>query len=209
MGLLNESKGLTEAFDKFARLYDFEKYFFFPLRKKAAKFLGLPANSKILDVATGTGAQAYELAKLGYDVTGIDLSSGMLAQAKKKLSSKLKLKFLPADATQIPFNDNSFDASTVSLALHDMTGEVGAAVLIEMQRVTKEGGIILIVEYMEPRRRLAAKFSHFIASLYETSHYQKFITKGLDGFLTELGFKVAGRTDFLGMAQIVRIVNAK
>lgn len=50
-------------------------------------------------MATGTGAQAYELAKLGHEVVGIDLSPEMLAQAKKKLSPNLKLKFQEADGT--------------------------------------------------------------------------------------------------------------
>ncbi len=74
----------NQFFGKWARFYDYEKYFMFPIRQKAAKFFPLKAPAKIIDVATGTGAQAYELAKLGLDVTGVDLSPEMLEQAKKK-----------------------------------------------------------------------------------------------------------------------------
>src|SRR3989344_9089758 len=100
-------------FAKWARLYNYEKYFLFPIRKKAALFFPLKPPAKIIDVATGTGAQAYELAKLGLDVTGVDLSPEMLQQAKKKCKNSLSLKFQHADATEIPFKDNYFDYSSV------------------------------------------------------------------------------------------------
>ena len=94
-------------FAKWARLYDFEKYITFPLRQKAAKFLNINPPKKILDVATGTGAQAFELAKFGHDVIGIDLSPEMLEQAKKKITPDLQLRFQQADGARLPFKDNS------------------------------------------------------------------------------------------------------
>ncbi|MBI3385065.1 hypothetical protein HY030_02635 [Candidatus Gottesmanbacteria bacterium] len=76
--LIKKHKYYNNAFfGKWAKLYDFEKYLLFPLRKKTAKVLNSPGPLKILDVATGTGAQAYELSKLGHDVIGIDLSGEM------------------------------------------------------------------------------------------------------------------------------------
>src|SRR3989344_2530532 len=110
-------------FARWARLYDYEKYITFLLRQKAAKFLDLNSPQKILDMATGTGAQAYELAKLGNDVTGVDLSPEMLEQAKKKISPGLKLRFQQADGTKLPFKNSVFDASTISLGLHNMPYE--------------------------------------------------------------------------------------
>jgi ubiquinone/menaquinone biosynthesis C-methylase UbiE len=47
-------------------------------RKEAADYLKIQPPQKILDVATGTGALAYELAKLGHSVIGIDISMEML-----------------------------------------------------------------------------------------------------------------------------------
>ncbi|MBI4225901.1 methyltransferase domain-containing protein [Candidatus Roizmanbacteria bacterium] len=139
-------------FAKWARLYDYEKYITFPLKQKAARFLDLKSPKKILDVATGTGAQAYEIAKLGHNVVGIDLSPEMLEQTKKKISSNLKLRFQQADGTNLPFKDNSFDASTISLGLHDTPYEIELLVLKEMKRATKKGGSILIVDYNEPKK---------------------------------------------------------
>lgn len=194
-------------FGKWARLYDCEKYFAFPLRVKAAKFLNAKPQSKIIDVATGTGAQAFELAKLNLDVVGIDLSPEMLVQAKKKCNTTLKLKFQHADATEIPFENNYFDHSSVSLGLHDMSYEIGISVLKEMKRVTKKGGQILIVDYMEPKKHLVAKISHLLVSLYETKNYELFINRGLDAILSEVGLEIYKDTNFLGLFQIVLVLN--
>ncbi len=188
-------------FAKWAKLYDYEKYLLFPLRRKAAKFLNLTPQ-KILDVATGTGAQAYELAKLGHEVVGIDLSKEMLEQAKKKCWSGLKLSFQQADATDLPFENNFFDASSVSLGLHDMPYEIDVLVLKEMKRVTKKGGRMLIVDYMEPRKHMVARFFYPLICLYETRNYKPFIERGLDSILSEVGLSIDRSTNFLGLAQI-------
>jgi ubiquinone/menaquinone biosynthesis C-methylase UbiE len=68
-------------------------------RKQAAEFLGLPHNQKIVDIATGTGTLAYEFAKLGHSVIGIDSSTEMLNRAKKKYSKNLNIRFEQAEAT--------------------------------------------------------------------------------------------------------------
>ena len=86
-------------------------------RKQAAECLALPPNQKIVDVATGTGTLAYELAKLGHTVVGIDVSTEMLNPAIKKYSKNLDLSFEQADATHLLFKNNKFDAASVSFAL--------------------------------------------------------------------------------------------
>ena len=73
--------------------------------------------SRILDVGTGTGKQAFAFAKKGYDVTGIDLSEAMLKVANKKNNYE-DVKFTVADASNLPFKDSSFDVSGVSFALY-------------------------------------------------------------------------------------------
>lgn len=194
-------------FGRWAWLYDLEKYFAFPLRVKAARFLGAEPRSRIIDVATGTGAQAYELAKLNLEVIGIELSPEMLEQAKKKCRNSLTLKFQHEDATEIPYKDNYFDYSSISLGLHDMPHDIGILVLKEMKRITKKGGQILIVDYMEPKKHSIAKISHLLVSLYETKNYKPFIKHGLDELLSEVGLKMYKETNFLGLFQIVLAKN--
>lgn len=201
----------NQWFAKWAWLYDYEKYLTFPLRKKAAKFLNsyLTPHQKILDVATGTGLLAYECAELGHQVIGIDLSQEMLEQAKKKYSPFLKLSFQIADATDLPFADDSFDAGTISFGLHDMPYEIDLLVLEEMKRVIKKGGKILIVDYMEPKKHFVAKFFHPIVSLCETVNYKPFIERGLDAILEETDLKINQSANFLGMFQVVIAQNNK
>lgn len=199
----------NQFFARWAKMYDFEKYFMFPLRRKTARFLNLTPHKKILDVATGTGSQAYELAKLGHEVIGIDLSREMLEQAKEKLDSSLKLSFIHANATNLPFKDNAFAASSISLGLHDMPYDVDLLTLKEMKRVTRKNGEILIVDYMEPKKHWMAKLTYPLIRLYETHNYVPFIERGLDAILKEVDLKIARYTDFLGLFQIAVVRNKK
>lgn len=196
-------------FAKWAWVYDYEKYLTFPLKQKAAKFPGFKPSQKIIDVATGTGALAYELAILGMDVTGVDLSPEMLEQARKKQDKSLKLRFLHADATELPFKDNEFDGASISLGLHDMPLEIGLAVLSEIKRVVKKNGQILVVDYMEPKKHVVARLLHPFIKLYETPNYGHFVNRGLERYLRQADLKINRFTHFLGIFQIVLVTNLK
>ncbi len=75
------------------------------------KELGNNKSLKILDVGCGTGRHSVELAKRGYDITGIDLSESQLGLAKEKAAAdNLKIRFLQHDARKLPF-DHEFDAA--------------------------------------------------------------------------------------------------
>lgn len=71
------------------------------LRDKVVDSTDAKNGSRILDVATGTGRQAFAFAKRGYDVVGIDLSEDMLKVANKKNKYE-NVKFEIADATNLP-----------------------------------------------------------------------------------------------------------
>lgn len=199
----------NEFFARWAKLYDNEKYLLSSLRKRAAKFLELKPPRKILDVATGTGSQAHALAMDGHSVIGIDLSPEMLAQAVKKLSDDIMLSFQRADATELPFRDSEFDASSISLGLHDMPYRVNLKVLQEMIRVTKRKGKILIVDYNEPRKHWAAKLAFPIINSYETKNWKPFIERGLNELLKKVNLKIHKETHFFGLVQIVIVDNKK
>jgi len=73
--------------------------------------LNLPPGCSILDMGCGTGRHAVEFAKRGYRVTGVDISSGMLAEAKAAArEAKIKVKWIHSDATQF-ISDKLFDAA--------------------------------------------------------------------------------------------------
>jgi len=64
--------------------------------------LGLPPGAKLLDIGCGTGRHSIELARRGYQITGIDLSSGMLAEAQRAAEgSGVEVTWIQRDATDL------------------------------------------------------------------------------------------------------------
>lgn len=103
----------------------------------------LPAGKlKILDVGTGTGFFAAILSKLGHEVTGIDMSSKMLAEAEKNLCElNLSADFQKMNAQALDFADETFDA-VVTRNLTWTLPDVKAAYR-EWRRVLKAGGVLM------------------------------------------------------------------
>jgi len=102
-------------------------------------------DAHVLDVATGTGDLALALAAAGArEVSAIDLSQPMLDAAAIKLAARsadgtdLTIDFQQGDAMHLPFDDDTFDACTVSFGLRNMPDYAGA--ITEMVRVLRPGG---------------------------------------------------------------------
>lgn len=100
---------------------------------------------RILDIAAGTGTSSVPFADAGVDVVPADFSLGMLAQGRRR---RPDLAFTAADATRLPFADESFDAVTMSFGLRNVD-DVGAA-LREFARVTRRGGRLVVCEFSRP-----------------------------------------------------------
>src|SRR5688572_5350151 len=113
------------------------------LRREVVRISGATAESKILDIATGTGEQACAFATDCREVVGVDISEAMLRRARGKNRFD-NLSFLHADATNLPFGDGEFDVSCICFALHEMPPSIREATLREMARVTKSNGRIVI-----------------------------------------------------------------
>lgn len=103
---------------------------------------------RILDLAAGTGTSSVALAKSGAHVVAADFSPGMIEVGKAKHGSNPLIEFVQADATKLPFADNSFDAVTMSFGLRNVVQPEKA--LSELFRVTKQGGRIVICEFSTP-----------------------------------------------------------
>ncbi len=101
---------VKNVFKILAPFYDTVTMPFSRIRDKVVDFTNARNGSRILDVGTGTGKQAFAFAKKGYEVTGIDLSEAMLKVANKKNNYE-NVKFAVADASNLPFKDSSFDVS--------------------------------------------------------------------------------------------------
>ena len=103
---------------------------------------------RILDLAAGTGTSSAALAKHGAHATAADFSDGMLAEGRKRHAGNDLIEFVWADATNLPFADDSFDAATISYGLRNVQEPKRA--LAEMLRVVKPGGRVVIAEFSTP-----------------------------------------------------------
>ncbi len=157
---LTKKQQVASMFDKIAFRYDFLNRFLsagidVSWRKKALKELKELKPQYMLDVATGTG----DVAILGNEIlnpkkiTGIDISTGMLELGRKKIEKlhlSHKIELLKGDSEKINFDDESFDAVTVAFGVRNYENlEQG---LMEMLRVLKPGGKLVVLEFSKPKQ---------------------------------------------------------
>ena len=122
-------------------------------RERAAQMADLAAGDRALDCCTGTGDLAFALARrvtASGEVVGIDFSEQMLERAQEKTPAGLNVEFLQGDATNLPFEADSFAAATVAFGIRNIPDR--AAALSEMARVVTPGGRIVILEITTPTR---------------------------------------------------------
>jgi demethylmenaquinone methyltransferase/2-methoxy-6-polyprenyl-1,4-benzoquinol methylase len=106
------------------------------------------AGERILDLAAGTGTSSAALAASGAHVVAADFSEGMLEVGRRRQAGNDRIEFVHADATDLPFEDDSFDAVTISFGLRNVVEPKKG--LDEMLRVLKPGGRIVICEFSTP-----------------------------------------------------------
>lgn len=107
--------------------------------------VGTTPGMRVLDVAAGTGTSSRAWADVGVDVVPLDFSAGMVEEGKRRNPD---LPFVVGDATALPFEDETFDAVTISYGLRNV-GNTEAA-LREFLRVTRPGGHVVICEFSRP-----------------------------------------------------------
>jgi len=117
-------------------------------RIATTRAVGPAAGERILDLAAGTGTSSAALARNGAQVVAADFSPGMIAVGRDKYADRSDIQFVEADATDLPFADEEFDATTISFGLRNVVRPKDA--LAEMLRVTKPGGRIVICEFSTP-----------------------------------------------------------
>ncbi len=186
----------------FAPFYDLVTFPIGKLRRELAVVAGVDARSRVLDVATGTGAQARAFAEKAGEVIGVDLSEAMLrvARWKKRLPN---LSFRQADATELPFGDASFDVSASRSPSTRCRGASANRTIKEMAKVTKPGGTVLAVDYGPPRDAFENVIAR-VVKLYERDHYEDFIRSDLCALLERTGIEVREeRRSLLGAVRIV------
>jgi len=145
---------VSKMFDDVAHRYDFLNDLLSLGRTKAWRrvvtaIISPKSGMKILDIAAGTGSSSKPLVDKGADVIALDFSEGMLAAGRKRHKN---IKFQQGDALKLPFDENTFDVTTISFGLRN-TSDTTAA-LKEALRVTKKSGRIVVCEFSHPSNKI-------------------------------------------------------
>lgn len=139
---------VASMFDAVARRYDLtntvlsggqDRYW----RRATRSALRLGPDDVVLDLAAGTAVSTAELARSGAWCVAADFSVGMLHAGKRRPVPKVA-----ADATRLPFADESFDAVNISFGLRNVVDPVAG--LREMARVVRPGGRLVVCEFSTP-----------------------------------------------------------
>ena len=147
-------------FDRIAGLYDrmnsvMTAGLHHEWRRRAADLAELSPGESALDVATGTGDLAFELAARvgpGGEVVGIDFAEKMLELARAKTAQHpgIRVRFESGNALALAYPDGAFDAATVGFGARNFSDLQRG--LSEMRRVVRPGGRVVILEITTPRR---------------------------------------------------------
>jgi demethylmenaquinone methyltransferase/2-methoxy-6-polyprenyl-1,4-benzoquinol methylase len=121
-------------------------------RKKVVEIVGKNNPKQILDIATGTGDLALMMSVLKPDrIVGLDISVGMLAVGKQKIAKANlsdKIEMIVGDSEEMPFDDGTFDAITVSFGVRNFANLNKG--IKEIARVLKSTGVLVILETSNP-----------------------------------------------------------
>ena len=158
-GSLDEPQ-VRAMFDRIAGLYDrmntvMTAGLHHQWRRRAADLAQLSPGGRALDVATGTGDLALELAARvapGGEVIGVDFSERMLEVARAKAAAPpgVRVRFETGNALALAYPDGEFDAATVGFGARNFSDLSRG--LAEMTRVVRPGGRVVVLEITTPRR---------------------------------------------------------
>ena len=157
--------GSGQMFDRIARRYDFmNRVLSLGLdkgwRRRTVKSLNLGDRPRVLDVATGTGDLAIDIARARplAQVFGLDPSENMLAIAGEKLAKKKladRVSLVVGDAQKLPYKDCEMDAATIAFGIRNVPDRLAG--LRELARVVRPGGRVAVLELGMPRGGLLSR----------------------------------------------------
>jgi SAM-dependent methyltransferase len=181
---------LRQTNDKFARV-----------RQVVARYARAGGHSSVLDVATGYGFQAGALRDGGFArVVAVDIAPERVDCGRQLFPEGIEFRVM--DATRLEFGNATFDAATVSAALHDMPPTVKRKAIAEIARVARHTVVLL-----EPRTFrnpvLAFLYGTLGSCVDESLHFLDYVRDDLDTLLAEHGLDVVQReTAWFGLLSI-------
>jgi demethylmenaquinone methyltransferase / 2-methoxy-6-polyprenyl-1,4-benzoquinol methylase len=165
--LTDRGRGIRSMFDAIAPRYDFlNRLLSLGIDRRwrtfAVKQLRIPPGGKVLDLATGTGDVALELAAqtaASVRIVGSDFTQGMLVRGREKIARcgyQQRIMLVNAPCEALPHPEAVFDGVTIAFGIRNVVDR--EAGLREMCRVLKPGGRVVILEFSQPRNGLFQAF---------------------------------------------------
>jgi demethylmenaquinone methyltransferase/2-methoxy-6-polyprenyl-1,4-benzoquinol methylase len=168
--LSEKGRGIRDMFDAIAPRYDLlNRLLSLGIDRRWRTFavgqLQIPPGGKVLDVATGTGDVALEIASRTPDsvtIVGEDFTQGMLVQGLSKISKSpysRRILLVNAPCEAMPHPSDIFDGVTIAFGIRNVVDRLEG--LREMHRVLKPGGRAVILEFSNPKSRLFKALYYF------------------------------------------------
>ena len=156
-------KTIERAYAILSPVYDFlfDKVFY-PGRVAAIKLLEAKPGDRILEVGVGTGLN-LPLYPRDCDVTGVDISEGMLRKAEERVRTlgMGRARLMVMDGSQLQFPDNSFDRVIATYVISAVPDPVKT--LLEMRRVCKPSGHLVILNHFKSENPIIGMFEKILA----------------------------------------------
>jgi phosphatidylethanolamine/phosphatidyl-N-methylethanolamine N-methyltransferase len=204
-----EKRQVQRAYELYAPVYDFIfDWIFAPGRAAAVRHLDLEQSDSVLEVGIGTGLN-LPLYPATSRLTGIDLSQEMLDKAVERVQTltmpNVTLKVM--DATSMDFGDNEFDRALATYTISAVPDPV--AVLREMRRVVKPGGVIVILNHFRSERRVMGWLEDLVAPVCTRLGWKSNLA--LAPLLAQVGLEpeLVAKVNLFNGWRLVKCVNRK
>ena len=204
-----EKRQVERAYELYAPVYDFIfDWIFAPGRVAAVKHLDIQRGDSVLEVGIGTGLN-LPLYPPACRLTGIDLSAEMLDKAVERVQTlampNVTLKVM--DATSMDFADDEFDKAVATYTISAVPDPV--AVLREMRRVVKPGGVLVTLNHFRSERRVVGWLEDLVAPLCTRLGWKSNLALG--PLLAAVGLEpeVVARANMFNGWRLVKCVNRK
>lgn len=155
------------------KIYDIQSSFYDAsfgrlVRKRVAKAIGhmnIQSADTVLDLGIGTGQSLNSYPGDRGRIVGVDLSAGMLAEARKKIAGRRmhNASVFQADAMRLPFADDTFDHVFISHVISVVSDPF--KLVVEAQRVAKPGARIIILNHFQSTNRFIAMVEKWLCPL--------------------------------------------
>jgi ubiquinone/menaquinone biosynthesis C-methylase UbiE len=158
------------------------------VRERMRGLLPLTGDERAIDVGAGTGPLAFALAPLVREVVALDLVPEMLAEGRRHAREFPNVLFVEGDALALPYAAGVFDLALSGRTLHHV--ERPGGVVAELARVTRAGGLVLVVDQIAPADPQEAELLERIERLRDASHARSLPDAELRALLSAVGLEL-------------------